>query len=541
MSTTDLDRALQKQVEKREAEKERRFREAQRKADEEVHMKFGSSDMTKEELKKIIDSDRRMYYRTEELNDKLYIHYKGWKEICCLEGWTGLRALYAECNAFSKIQGLENCRSLRSLFLSDNCIRKIEGLDNCPDLWSLNLSNNFIERIEGLSKLQKLNTLIIAKNKIGLGGVDDIAELADSTVCSLDIQDNKIWDPDVVPEVLARMADLRVVYLKGNPCCKKVPNYRKSLTVYCTTLKYLDDRPVFPEDRRSAEAFNRGGLEEEKAEKRRIREEETDRHDRNMKAFGEMVERAKSEKRERTAMRSEDKYTDETDPVEDEDARMRRQRAAWEKEHEDELRDDLREHAERCLKSERERAGKAAPAEDTVPTAAGEPPGAAREAAAEVPAAAAAEVEPAAEDTEEAPAEGPNEEEEPAAASGEAGSEKKVDKRKLIYEDIWDDVPHAATAAPPRALPREAPRPTFAPPARRPQPPVPEEVVAREAGSAPSWYSRFAEIAGKVPSDNGGPASGGAAAAGAGPASAAEASARESGRAAAAAELDEMD
>lgn len=169
MSTTDLDRALQKQVEKREAEKERRFREAQRKADEEVHMKFGSSDMTKEELKKIIDSDRRMYYRTEELNDKLYIHYKGWKEICCLEGWTGLRALYAECNAFSKIQGLENCRSLRSLFLSDNCIRKIEGLDNCPDLWSLNLSNNFIERIEGLSKLQKLNTLIIAKKQDRVG------------------------------------------------------------------------------------------------------------------------------------------------------------------------------------------------------------------------------------------------------------------------------------------------------------------------------------------------------------------------------------
>ncbi|CAK0904096.1 unnamed protein product, partial [Prorocentrum cordatum] len=269
---------------------------------------------------------RRLYYRTLELNDKLYIQYKGWKTLGNLEGWTGLRALYAECNAFDTMQGLTMCRGLRSLFLQENCIRRIAGLENCPDLYNINLSSNFIERIEGLSQCKNLNTLVIAKNKIGFNGVDDVVELLDCpSLSTVDIQDNKLWDPDVLPEVFSRMGDLRVLYLKGNPCSKAIPNYRKSTTVYCKDLRYLDDRPVFPDDRRAAEAFNRGGLEEERAERRRIRQEASDKHDRSMRAFSDMVENARREKRERDAMRAEDKFTDETDPVESTERRMRRQ------------------------------------------------------------------------------------------------------------------------------------------------------------------------------------------------------------------------
>merc|ERR1712014_407076 len=108
----------------------------------------------------------------------------------------------------------------------------------------------FIERIEGLSKLTNLNTLIIAKNKIGINGLADVEQLVGSPIVSLDIQDNKISDADVLPEVLVHMPGLRVLYLKGNPCAKKIPNYRKSTTVYCKDLRYLDDRPVFEDDRR---------------------------------------------------------------------------------------------------------------------------------------------------------------------------------------------------------------------------------------------------------------------------------------------------
>merc|ERR1712232_994973 len=110
----------------REAVKEKAYRDARAKLEDEVMLGFGGTEMSKEELRKVIDSDKRMYYRTENLNDKLYIHYKGWKELKNLEGWTGLRVLYAECNAFGKIQGLQHCRQLRSLFLQENCIRSMQ-------------------------------------------------------------------------------------------------------------------------------------------------------------------------------------------------------------------------------------------------------------------------------------------------------------------------------------------------------------------------------------------------------------------------------
>ena len=51
------------------------------------------------------------------------------------------------------------------------------------------------------------------------------------------------------------------------------------------TLKYLDDRPVFEEDRRAAEAFGRGGFEEERRERERIKKEKDDAHWKNHEAF----------------------------------------------------------------------------------------------------------------------------------------------------------------------------------------------------------------------------------------------------------------
>lgn len=422
---------------KREAAKEAEFREARAKHEEEVRLGFGATDMSKQELKKIIDSDRRMYYRSEDLNDKLFIHYKGWKEIKNLEGWTGLKALYAECNAFDRISGLSQCRNLRSLFLQENCIHRIEGLECCPLLWNLNLSSNFIERIEGLSQLKSLNTLTIQKNKIGFAGVEDVVHLVDTTISTLDLQDNKIWDPDILPEVFTRMADLRVLYLKGNPCAKKIPNYRKGITAVCQNLKYLDDRPVFPEDRRAADAFNRGGLEEERAERRRIKEEENSKHERNMKAFQEMIESVRREKRERDAMRVEDKFTDTTDPVVTTEQRMQQQVDRWKEENAEDIKDDAREHAERCLQSEKE----------------------ARIADSDGESNASGERNSKEECQEEVQAQ-------------QAGDGGNVDKRKLVYEDIWEEPPELAGKKPAK--------PAFQPPPRHAVP-SPEKVLATQA------------------------------------------------------------
>jgi dynein assembly factor 1 len=49
------------------------------------------------------------------------------------------------------------------------------------------------------------------------------------------------------------MPNLAVLYLHGNEVCKKIEHYRKTLIIKLPKLKYLDDRPVFEDERRFCE------------------------------------------------------------------------------------------------------------------------------------------------------------------------------------------------------------------------------------------------------------------------------------------------
>ena len=112
------------------------------------------------------------YYRTIELNEKLYFHYKGFRKIACMELFPDLKCLYFEGNGLEKISGLTTNTQLMSLFLQENVIEKMEGLDFCTRLRTLNLSNCCIRKIEGLRTVSRaISWMILIQLATGISTV----------------------------------------------------------------------------------------------------------------------------------------------------------------------------------------------------------------------------------------------------------------------------------------------------------------------------------------------------------------------------------
>ncbi len=83
--------------------------------------------MTEFNLQLICEKDG--LYEQPNLNNKLYLHFKGFKKIINLNKYINLKTLYLENNLITKIENLECLVNLQHLFLHHNFIKKIENLD----------------------------------------------------------------------------------------------------------------------------------------------------------------------------------------------------------------------------------------------------------------------------------------------------------------------------------------------------------------------------------------------------------------------------
>ncbi|CAG4973298.1 unnamed protein product [Colias eurytheme] len=253
-----------KKLKEKEAERQKQI-EFKRKMEKEMEEENRGPRMTKEFIRN--HCKQHKLYCTPYLNDILYLHFKGFSKIENLEEYTGLKCIFLENNGIQRIEGLDTLSELKCLYLHYNIVRKIENLDGCPKLDTLNLDHNFVTKIENLDVVPDLHTLSIGHNM--LTTVDDLDHLRTCKNLSvLDLSYNRLEDPLIV-DVLADMNVLKVLVLTGNPVVRNIPAYRKTLTLRLKELLNLDNRPVFPRDRACAEAWQRGGVQEEIAERKR--------------------------------------------------------------------------------------------------------------------------------------------------------------------------------------------------------------------------------------------------------------------------------
>lgn len=193
------------------------------------------------------------------LNTRLYLNYKGFDNIGGLEAYVGVKTLHLGNNNIAKIECLDRMHDLRCLFLEGNRITVIEGLHNNVELRQLSLEGNAIRCVGNLSHHTKLEQINLAHNTIE--SLEDISELLQLPCLSnVDVSFNSIQDTEGVVEFWSGLAgSLRLLRYHQNPGVRFVENYRKRLITALPLLGYLDERPVFPVERKGAVAWSTGG------------------------------------------------------------------------------------------------------------------------------------------------------------------------------------------------------------------------------------------------------------------------------------------
>eukprot|EP00744_Colponema_vietnamica_P009205 GILI01013112.1.p1 GENE.GILI01013112.1~~GILI01013112.1.p1 ORF type:complete len:517 (-),score=140.12 GILI01013112.1:199-1680(-) len=261
------------------------------------------AEMTPEALKAV--AKKHGGYANPTLNDQLFLHCQGFAAIQNLEPYTEVRVLWLEQNALEKIEGLTNNEKLVTLFLQNNFLRSIGGLESLSNLRIINLSHNYLACIKNIAAFcPLLESLQISHNQIE--SLEDCRELQElKYLSSVDLSYNKLQRPEgatdsYLYEFFGKMPSIAVLYLQGQPLCMGVKNYRKNMVWHIQTLTYLDERPIFADERRTVNAWGGGNLEAENAERETIRKEKHDHLTGCVKTLSDMADKMKDVRAART-------------------------------------------------------------------------------------------------------------------------------------------------------------------------------------------------------------------------------------------------
>ena len=277
------------------------------------------------------------FYRSPSLNEKLYLHFTGFLKIQNIENFCNCKALWLENNSISTIENLEPLRELKTIFLQNNQINSFLGAaEACianpeetpqlasmyprglrptsgplPSITNINLSSNGLLSLDGISFIfPNAESLIVSQNRL----TNISAELKSLVrLCVFDISHNQI-DIDASPvesqsipiyegsllnfeteaerEILCvatHPPQISTVIFVGNPFVKKIKHYRKKLISMSSSIKAIDDEPVFNSEREASEAYSMGGRNAERQAREKLRAHTQEVGRQNMKRFDEMI------------------------------------------------------------------------------------------------------------------------------------------------------------------------------------------------------------------------------------------------------------
>ncbi|EPY27950.1 hypothetical protein STCU_04754 [Strigomonas culicis] len=103
-----------------------------------------------------------------------------------------------------------------------------------------------------------LRTLNLSNNRLS-EFTDVLPLLAYHAITTLDLSNNQLHDGEGLLLVLEKLPRLLSLRLQGNPLTRTLRRYRQRILSHCKRLVYLDDRPVFEEERRLVTAWAKGG------------------------------------------------------------------------------------------------------------------------------------------------------------------------------------------------------------------------------------------------------------------------------------------